>query len=149
MNTNQSNQTFLRQTLRANALFSVLSGLVLMIAAGPIASLMMAQPVKIFGFDMEMVLLAGGLAIFVFAVDVWLVSRPQHLNLLQAKLVLAMDVFWVVASIAILTVWPEVFTSTGLILVIGIAVIVAILGLLEFMGVFNAKGQVSGQTSLV
>jgi len=140
MNTNQSNQTFLRQTLRANALFSVLSGLVLMIAAGPIASLMMAQPVKIFGFDMEMVLLAGGLAIFVFAVDVWLVSRPQHLNLLQAKLVLAMDVFWVVASIAILTVWPEV---------IGIAVIVAILGLLEFMGVFNAKGQVSGQTSLV
>jgi hypothetical protein len=152
MNSNQSNQNFLRQTLRANALFSIFSGLLLMIAASPIASMVMAQPVKIFGFDMATVLFASGLGIFVFAVDVWLISRPQLLNLLQAKLVVAMDVLWVIASIAILTVWPEIFTTFGLFSVTVVALIVAILGLMEFMGInkaYDGGDQVVGQTGLV
>ena len=138
MNTNQSNQNFLRQSLRANALFSVLSGLVLMIAAGPIASMMMAQSVTIFGFETATVLFASGLGIFIFAIDVWLISRPQRLNLMQAKLVVAMDALWVVASIAILTVWPEEFTAFGLMSVIVVGAIVGALGVLEFMGVSKA-----------
>jgi hypothetical protein len=131
----QSNQNLLRRSLQANALFSFLSGAVLIAAATYLSDIMFVIPIQVLGFEIETVLIASGIGILVFACDVWLISRPTRLNLMQARLIIAMDILWVIASGAVLLLWPEVFTTTGFVSIAIVAVIVADLGLMEFFGV--------------
>jgi hypothetical protein len=130
----QSNQSMLRKALRANALFSVLSGVLLMIAAAPLAELMFVPQLELLGFGMTTVLVAAGIGILIFGIDVALISRPERLNLMQTRLVLTLDVLWVIASAALLVFLPDVFTTWGTAIVIVIAIAVADLGLMEFIG---------------
>ena len=131
----QSNQKFLRKSLQANALFSLLSGAGLAVAAGYLSDITFVVPIQVFGFEMGTVLLASGIGILVFAFDVWLISRPVQLNLMQAKLIIAMDILWVVGSAAVLLLWPDVFTTTGFVSIAIVGVIVAGLAVIESFGV--------------
>jgi len=142
----QSNQSLLRKSLRANALFSLISGILLIATAGPLAGLMFAEPVELFGFGMETVLFAAGIGIVVFAADVWFISRSDRISLFQSKLVVFLDAGWVVGSAALLLLWPEVFTTVGMATIIVVAIVVADLGIMEFVGVmmtYEGESEVS------
>jgi len=131
----QSNQSLLRKSLRANALFSLLSGILLIIAAGLLAGVMFVEPVELFGFGMDTILFALGIGIVIFAADVWLISRAERISLLQSKLIVLLDVGWVIGSSALLLLWPDVFSTAGTVSIIVVAIVVADLGFMELLGI--------------
>ena len=131
----QSNQTLLRKSLKANAVFSVISGVIIALLSSPLATLLFAGQSELFGMSMTTVLLIIGSGVAIFGIDVWLVARPAEINLFQAKLVFVMDILWVVGSAAQLTLWPELFTTTGLVAIALVAIAVADFALVEFLGI--------------
>ncbi len=114
----------LRHTLRANAAFSVLSGLVMIGFGGEIAGLLGAV-------DPELIRLVGG-AVVVFGVGVgWMSLGQVHTR--DAQLVSSLDGAWVVGSALVLLAYPAVFSPLGWWLVLGVAVLVADFALFQLL----------------
>jgi hypothetical protein len=74
---NPSSDRLLRRTLWGNAVFSVISGAVLAIFAGPFARAAAHTPVEVAGLDLSLVLELLGLGVVAFgALCAWVASRP-------------------------------------------------------------------------
>jgi uncharacterized membrane protein YoaT (DUF817 family) len=120
------NNKLLRYTLRGNAAFSAVSGVIAILAAAPIAAFM--------GLASPLILLVIGVGLLPFAFLVYKVSTMTAVNPLFVKEILVMDLLWIAGSIAILLGgWP-VLTTNGRWLVAVLADVVAIFALLEFVG---------------
>ncbi len=119
-----------RGVLRANGVFSALSGAALAAACQPIA--------RFLGLDMALVLLIVGLATLLYAVYLlWVLARPVVRQRLLVMIGMA-DVAWVVASI-ILLLWPGVpFTAEGRWAVGALALVVAGFAAVEFYALRRA-----------
>ncbi len=116
----------LRYTLRGNAAFSAVSGVIAILAAAPIAAFM--------GLASPLILLVIGVGLLPFAFLVYKVSTMTAVKPLFAKEILALDLLWIAGSLAILLVdWPPL-TTNGRRLVAVLADIVAVFALLEFVG---------------
>jgi hypothetical protein len=122
--------SLLRKTLAVNALATALSGAAFALFAAPLAPRL--------GLPGPIPLLAFGLALIAFAAYVWTVRR-EPLDLAQARLVFAMDVAYVVASLLLVVVWPGALSSLGRALVILMADAVAVFALLELVGLRRAR----------
>lgn len=122
----------LRISLLGNANFSLLCGLILMIAPqGVGAWLGFAQPGQLAGVSMALGigLLAFGGALIVLATR----SRPP---LSWVRAVIAADGFWVLGSAAlVLTPWADAMGRRGVWTVILVAGMVSIWGILQWLGV--------------
>jgi len=113
----------LRDLLTGNAVFSLVSGSVLLIAAPWFA--------RQFGaFDPLWMRIAGGL-IVLFGIDVYYASR-RWLNALTGFVVSAADASWVLATLILLPIFWSAIEPTGRALALVIGVIVAIFGTLQF-----------------
>ena len=112
--------------LRANASFSVLSGLALVCAAPALASWTGLGPVWL--------LRAIGAGLLLFAVDLFLLARRAAAHPGRVRLVIAMDLAWVAGSAVLLLVGAESLTRAGFWLVFGVAEVVAAFALLQFLG---------------
>jgi hypothetical protein len=85
---------FLRRSLLANAAFSGLSGLVFVIAAGPIArGIGLGDPVTL-------VIVGGSLVLF--ALGLARNARRPVVSLVEARIAIALDVLWVAGSAVLL-----------------------------------------------
>ena len=116
---------FLRKSLRANATFSALSGLVFAIASGPVAVFLGNVPPSL-------VLLVGVQLLFFAGVLVWLSSRSEIPPSWAVSVVVA-DLLWVVATIIV--VYAELFTRGGAALATALAAVVLVMALLQSIGV--------------
>ncbi|HFE66030.1 MAG TPA: hypothetical protein ENJ93_02105 [Chloroflexi bacterium] len=120
------NNKLLRYTLRSNAAFSAVSGVIAILAAAPIAAFM--------GLASPLILVVIGVGLLPFAFLVYKVSTMTAIKPLFVKEILVMDLLWIGGSVAILLVgWP-VLTTNGRWLVAILADIVAVFALLEFVG---------------
>ena len=135
----QDNQTLLRRTLLANAFFSALAGLVLAAEAETIAAVAFAKDFQILGFGAADILLETGLALVVFAAVVYFVARRPRINLRWAKIICALDAFWVVDSALLMIVASGLFTALGMELVILQAIAVAVFAGLEALSIVRAQ----------
>ncbi|SJZ95805.1 hypothetical protein SAMN02745126_03050 [Enhydrobacter aerosaccus] len=128
----------LRRTLRFNAVFSVLSGAIMVGLAGPLAQAAADGPVSIAGLDLPIVIELLGLEVAAFgALCAWIASRPIA-PLAWARLVLAADVGWVAGSVIVLLL-PAAWTTAGIVGIVVPALIVADLAVLEFLGLRRIK----------
>ncbi|MBT32512.1 MAG: hypothetical protein CMO01_22845 [Thalassobius sp.] len=114
----------LRITLKLNAFFSAISGLILAVFAEFIGNLI--------GLDQNINLMYIGFALILFATFVFLVALSKTLNKSLVRFIILQDVLWVLASIVLLIVSPFNITFTGKILIIGIALVVADFAYFQF-----------------
>jgi hypothetical protein len=130
---NASSDRLLRRTLWGNAAFSVISGAVLAAFAGPFASVATHGPVAVLGLDLAVVLELLGLGIVAFgAVCGWAAARP-NLPLGLIRFIFAADIAWVVVSALVLAL-PATWTTAGIAGIVVVALIVADLAILEYLG---------------
>lgn len=122
----------LRRTLWGNAVFSIASGAILAIFAGPFAGAAAHAPVTLLGLDLVIVLELLGVGVIGFgALCAWVASRPT-LPQAWARVIFAADIAWVVGSALVLLV-PS-WTTAGIAGIVVVALIVADLAILEYLG---------------
>ncbi|KAA3659455.1 MAG: hypothetical protein DWQ04_22275 [Chloroflexi bacterium] len=95
----------LRNTLRGNAIFSVISGLLFTFAAGQVATFT--------GIPSTIVVLVIGISLLPFAIIVFRVATSSPLDKKGAKTIIGMDIAWVIASYVFLFVAWSMLTVGG------------------------------------
>ncbi len=120
----------LRNILLLNALSSGATGLLLLMAARPIAAL----------FDMQITLpfIGAGIFLLLFATFVLLVALKQPLNLAAVKIVTALDIIWVIASLILVVEIHAFISLPGRVIILAVAAWVALMALLQYKGRKNA-----------
>jgi len=106
----------LKRALLGNALFSVVSGLTIVMAHDAVLAWLGLEGINIAGIGFFLILFAA----YLF----WLASR-KDVSALLVKGVIAGDWLWVVGSALLLALVGKAFSTTGWLLIIIIAVIVA------------------------
>jgi hypothetical protein len=117
---------FLSRVLLGNATFGLLSGLASLLLARPLAALL--------GIEQSLIVSLLGVMLLLFAAGLaWIaVHTPYDRRIVQ--IIFALDDIWVIASaLALLAGWPP-HTTTGKWVVAGVAEIVAVFALLEYIG---------------
>ena len=121
------NGRFLRNVLKANAIFSTVSGLMFILFASSLASL--------FGSTTNPMIFVGlGLVILPFAIYVYKISTMEALNTRLVWVIIGLDTFWVVASAVLLLTNIVPLTTMGKWMIGFSAEIVAVFAILEFAG---------------
>ena len=116
---------FLRLSVRANALFSSLSGFVFILASARVAAILGDVPALwVVAVGLQLLLFAGAL--------VWLASRPE-ISLPLAVGVIVADLLWVLGTGVV--VYADVLPSQGEILVLVLADVVLIMAVAQSIGV--------------
>ena len=130
---NASADRLLRRTLWGNAAFSVISGAVLAAFAGPFADAASAEPLALAGLELAVVFELLGIGVMAFgALCAWIASRDK-LPEGWARVIFAADIAWVAGSIVVLLL-PASWTVAGVAGIALLAVIVADLAILEYLG---------------
>jgi hypothetical protein len=130
---NASSDRLLRRTLWGNAVFSVISGAVLVAFATPFAAWATHAPLSIAGLDLAILFELLGLGVVLFgAACAWAASRPS-LPRGWARVILVADIAWVAASVLVLAL-PASWTKAGMAGIVVVALIVADIAILEYLG---------------
>ena len=130
---NASSDRLLRRTLWGNAAFSIVSGAGLAIFAWPFARAAAHAPVTVAGLDLAVVLDLLGLGVIAFGVlCAWVASR-ETLPGAWARVIFAADLAWVAGSVLVLAL-PASWTTAGIAGIVVVALIVADLAILEYLG---------------
>ena len=116
----------LRASLRGNAVFSAVSGIVLIAGAAPLGTLL--------GVGAPAVLTTVGVILVVYAGGLWWNARRPEVNRAEARIAVALDVAWVVLSAALLIFAPSLLTPAGRWIVAAVAVCVAGFAILQSFG---------------
>ena len=128
-----SSDRLLRRTLWGNAIFSVISGAVLVVFAGPFAALATEAPLSVGGLELAVVFELLGVGVVAFGVLAgWAASR-ESLPRGWARAVFAADVAWVAGS-ALVLLLPAPWSALGIAGIVVVALIVADIAVLEYLG---------------
>src|SRR6516162_8589256 len=98
-------QGLLKRALTGNAVFSLLSGLVIVFANRWLVNFLGLSASVSLGLG------AIGFSLVVYAVLLWLSTRRPHIRLSNAWVAVVMDVLWVLGSCALVVVVP--FSAGG------------------------------------
>ncbi|WP_422365715.1 type II toxin-antitoxin system RatA family toxin [Pelagibius sp.] len=109
----QANDGLLRTALKANAALSLTTGVILIIAAGPLAAWMSPLAEALFGLSTVALLRLTGIELLVFAALPFWVSRQARLSIPLTRLVIALDLLWIAGSAALILVLPQALTTGG------------------------------------
>ncbi len=122
--------TLLRRALLANAVFSGISGLLIVIFDQGIVSLLTS---------VEHHLWPLGLMLLGFsALLVWLATRAS-VDSGWINLVIAADLGWVLGTVVLLAGWREFLSSAGLWIIVGVGLVVLALAELQWFGLRRLK----------
>jgi hypothetical protein len=122
---NNEQQQLLRRALLANASFSTISGLVLVLAERGV--------VRLLGLPETINLIALGISLLVFAAILMLFARKKPIKLLDAWIAVILDAVWVIGSYPLLLVVP--FSTSGKWVVGIVAEVVMVFALLQWLGI--------------
>ena len=115
----------LRSVLQANAAFSGISGVSAMIWARPLAALLGIETGEWMGWSAPQHIFSVGLSLVLFSIALLWMSFQRPIPLWQVQVVIALDVAWVLASVAIVLFQPISLTLPGSFLVFLLAMIVS------------------------
>ncbi|HEY4169292.1 MAG TPA: hypothetical protein VGM96_21055 [Reyranella sp.] len=128
-----SSDRLLRRTLWVNAVFSVISGAVLVAFARPFAALATEAPLSVASLELATVFELLGLGVVAFgAIAGWAASR-ETLPRAWAQVIFVADVTWVAGSALVLLV-PGAWSTIGIAGIVVVALIVADIAVLEYLG---------------
>lgn len=117
----------LKLALRSNAIFSLVTGLLLTVAS--------AQTADLFGVRLSWPFLTLGVSLLFFAVVVFLVSSQQPIHALYSFLISIMDFMWVLASVFIIVLDPYGISDTGNLLIAAVAFAVLCFAIAQSYGI--------------
>lgn len=120
------NDGLLRNTLRVNALFSLLSGVVFVLAAQSMS--------RWLGLPYPTAFIVVGIGLLPFAFLVYRTFRQAPVNASLAMVIIVMDVGWVVLSWILLGVAWSQLTTVGRWFVVIQADVIALFALLQWIG---------------
>lgn len=130
---NASSDRLLRRTLWGNAVLSVGSGAILAVFATPFAATATQAPIQVLGLDLALVLELLGVGFVAFgALCAWVASRTD-MPIGWARAIFVLDASWVAIS-AVILMLPASWTLAGIAGIVVIALIVADLAILEYLG---------------
>jgi hypothetical protein len=115
----------LRLALLANATFSGLSGIIILLARKPLASLL--GPVK--ASD----LLGLAISLVLFSAALFWTAKSTHISRSSAWIFVALDLAWVIASATV--IFAGVLTAIGNWIVGSVAEVVLVFALVQFFGI--------------
>jgi len=121
----EERQGLLKRALTSNAVFSVLSGVVILSANRWL--------VKFLGLPDKVSLAILGISLIVFATLLWLNARRPRIKITDAWLAVIMDVIWVVGSYVLIFIVP--FSVGGKWVVALVAELVLAFAILQWMGI--------------
>ena len=130
---NASSDRLLRRTLWVNAVFSVVSGAVGVAYATPFAAWATDAPLSVAGLDLAIVFELLGVGVVLFGVICGWVASRETLPQGWARVIFAADIIWVAAS-ALVLVLPAPWTTVGIAGIVVVALIVADIAILEYLG---------------
>lgn len=119
-------QKLLNNTLRVNAVFSLLSGIDLVLFDRTIMSILSGKDLG--------TLAPTGIMLIGFAVFVFIVSIRKNVNKYLVGAIIAMDAMWVLGSIFLVAASSAMFTATGIFLILFIAAIIGLFASLQSIG---------------
>ncbi len=122
----QENGRFLRNVLRANAIFSTVSGLGFIFFANALA--------QFIGLTNPLVFVGMGILILPFAIYVYKIATMQTLNTKLVWIIIELDTFWVICSAILLLTSVVPLTTMGKWAIGLSAEIVAVFAVLEYVG---------------
>lgn len=125
-------------TLTLDAITSAASGLLLLVAGGPIATLI-SPASELFGVGLPTVCRAVGLFLLVFAGLALVASRsvPARTGLVWE--VFALNVAWVIGSVVLVELAWDGLTLLGRLAIVAVALVVAAFALLQGVGLKRAR----------
>ena len=133
-----STKSPLALTLKLDALTSAASGLLLLVAGGPIAEL--ASPAsELFGFALPTVCRAVGLFLLAFAALTLVAARGVPIRRGLVWEVFALNVAWVIGSAILVELAWDGLTLLGRLAIIAVALVVAVFALLQGVGLKRAR----------
>jgi hypothetical protein len=115
----------LRKALIGNALFSILSGVTILLAQGWV--------LRILGLPENISLAILGIGLLVFAVTLVINARRQPVRTSDAWIVVVLDLAWVLGSYVLIFVVP--FSAEGKWVVGVVAELVSVFAVLQFVGI--------------
>jgi len=115
----------IKQALRANALFSLLIAIDILLFSQPIAEVMG-------GFD-SIYLTILGVGLLGFSVFLLFISERRSINLRLVKIITFMDVGWIIGSV-LLIIFAPWLSTTGIVLIIGVALVVGLCAYFQTKG---------------
>ena len=115
----------LRKALIGNALFSILSGVTILLAQGWV--------LRILGLPENISLAILGIGLIVFAVTLVINARRQPVRTSDAWIVVVLDLAWVLGSYVLIFVVP--FSAEGKWVVGVVAELVSVFAVLQFVGI--------------
>ena len=124
MDSSADHTRFLRRTLQANGGFSALSGIVLIVASQPLASLL--------GIKLPIILAIVGAGLLVYAAGLFRNALRSTVSQIEVWIAIAMDGGWVLGSAVL--IYAGVLTSTGNWVVALAADMVLLFGVLQYYG---------------
>jgi len=128
-NPSKKGQQLLRTALLANASFSIISGLTLVLAGREI--------VRLLGLPDAVSLVPLGVSLLVFAAVLVLFARKKSIKLSDAWIAVVMDAAWVIGSYPLLFMAP--FSTGGKWIVGIVAEVVMVFALLQWFGIRRIK----------
>lgn len=124
----------LRTALRGNGIFSGISGVLAVVASGPIAEFMGIDQPTILGTSGSVFLLVTGLILIGYALMLYFKSSQEALDRSFAWTAVVMDVGWVVGSAIILVGQLLPLTTAGSWAVLIVADIVLVFAVAQVIG---------------
>ena len=121
----EERQGLLKKALAGNAVFSVVSGVVILSANRWL--------VKFFGLPEKVSLAVLGVSLIVYAAILWLNARRPKIKITDAWVAVSMDVIWVVGSYTLVLAVP--FSVGGKWLVALVAELVLAFAVLQWLGI--------------
>jgi len=123
-------QRLLRNALRGNAAFSILSGLAFALGAGPLAGAI--------GLGDARILAVVGVQLLAFAALLVFVASRETIHLPTATAIVCADLAWVAGTVPVVTL--DVLNRAGAIAAVAVADVVLVFAILQLVGVRRARG---------
>ncbi len=116
----------LRRALMVNTLISLVCGAGLLLDASSIVALL--------GAGSPLSLEALGVVTLAFGAAVWAIARRNPINASHARIILAIEIACVLASLLVIALNPFGLSSTGRWAIAGAADLMAVIALCEYLG---------------
>jgi len=119
------------RALGANGTFSLASGIALVGRSDAIS--------MIIGLANERWLVGLGVMLILFGASLLVHAYRKRVRRAEAIAISAMDLAWVVGSIVLVTAMPELFSSTGIVVVLSVAAVVALFFELQAIALWRTR----------
>jgi hypothetical protein len=139
MTGNATAAPLLRRAMQADAAMSGASGTLLTLLPGPLSVLI--------GFERPVYLLAVGVGLIGYAAWLLFSTRRPDVNIWAGRAVIFLNLLWVAASAVLLLAEPGLFNGPGQWLVGLVALAVADLALVQYIGLRRASRTLAAATA--